>query len=232
MPSFGEIYSRHAEDYDELVSHEDYRRNLAVRLDELFDFRGKTVIEPGTGTGRLTKLYIEKACRAHCLDLSSHMLERAALNLASYRDKIVFDVRDNLSLHTLDQRADFVIEGWSFGHCAAGSGTRLEFVTDYLVANSLRLLIPGGTAIFIETLGTDVDEPGAPGKILSDFYGLLENRHGFTREIVATDYRFTDYGEAARIMGNFFGDAMRSAVEEKQERIIPEFTGIWHKSKQ
>ncbi len=229
MPSFSDIYSRHADSYDELVSHEDYRRNLAVRLDELFDFMGKSCIEPGTGTGRLTRMYIEKAASTLCLDLSPHMLERAALNLASYRDKIVFDVRDNLSLHTLDQRADFVIEGWSFGHCAAESGPRIDAVTEYLVVNSLRLLNPGGTVIFIETLGTNVDEPRAPGKVLPDFYGLLENHHGFTREIVATDYRFTDYGEAARIMGNFFGDAMKSDVEDKKKRIIPEYTGIWHR---
>jgi len=229
MPAFSEIYLLHADSYDELVSHEDYPGNLNVRLASLFDFSGKTFIEPGTGTGRLTGFYIEKAARTLCLDLSSHMLERAARNLERFGDKIVFDICDNLALHTLDHRADFVIEGWSFGHCAAASGTELEAVTDYLVANSLRLLNPGGTAIFIETLGTNVTEPRAPGKVLSDFYGLLENRHGFTREIVSTDYRFTDYGEAARIMGNFFGDAMKSAVEEKKERIIPEFTGIWHR---
>jgi len=30
-------------------------------------------------------------------------------------------------------------------------------------------------------------------------------------------------------MGAFFGDAMRAAVEERQLKIIPEFTGIWHR---
>ena len=38
--------------------------NLPKILNSLFDFSGKTVIELGVGTGRLTKTYIDKAARA------------------------------------------------------------------------------------------------------------------------------------------------------------------------
>lgn len=58
--------------------------------------------------------------------------------------------------------------------------------------------------IFIETLGSNVDEPVPPGEKLKGFYGLLENSHGFSKTVLRTDYRFTSNEEAQQIFGFFF----------------------------
>ena len=76
MPTMYEIYQKHSHEYDELLSYEDYLENLPKTLHSIFDFNGKSVIELGTGTGRLTNTYIQKAKSVSCFDRSEHMLEK------------------------------------------------------------------------------------------------------------------------------------------------------------
>jgi hypothetical protein len=83
--------------------------------------------------------------------------------------------------------------------------------------------------IVIETLGTNVQAPTIPHDLLAAFYRHLEEEYRFTRHVLATDYRFPDYTEAARIMGFFFGEEMCAQIMHAQQAIIPEFTGIWVK---
>jgi ubiquinone/menaquinone biosynthesis C-methylase UbiE len=229
MPTFEEIYTNHATEYDELVNHEDWQGNLPAFLDKAFDFTGKTVIEPGVGTGRLTRLYIDKAARAYCYDRSPHMLLQAARNLSRWKDKLSFEPCDNRELHTLDIKGDFVVEGWSFGHSVDPDPERLEASVRYLVESSARLLNPGGKIIILETLGTQTGKPFAPAPFLESFYNLLERAHGFTKEVIATDYRFDSLDEAARITGFFFGDAMRLRILEKGSPVVGEYTGVWYR---
>ncbi len=56
MPSMMEIYQNNAFGYDELVNHEDYKNNPGQLLESACDFNDKNVIEPGGGTGRVTRL--------------------------------------------------------------------------------------------------------------------------------------------------------------------------------
>lgn len=56
MPDHPEIYRSQAEQYDTLVSNEDYQNNLLPALQKLTSFNNKTVVEFGAGTGRVTCL--------------------------------------------------------------------------------------------------------------------------------------------------------------------------------
>jgi hypothetical protein len=55
---------------------------------------------------------------------------------------------------------------------------------------------------------------------------LLEHRHGFSKDVISTDYLFPDISEAKRILGFFFGEAMKDSISDK---LVKEYTGIWTK---
>ncbi len=230
MPSMYEIYEKHSFEYDELVRHEDYQGNLYKTLQSLFDFSGKAVLEFGTGTGRLTAMYASSAEKIFCFDRSSHMLEKARQNLLEFEDKINYDLCDNNQISSLDEKGDFVIEGWSFGHTVSDQSVTYTEKADELISTSLGRLKEEGTCIIIETLGTAVDTPIAPNKPLSEFYRLLEVKHGFTRVEISTDYRFESVEKAADICGFFFGAEAGEEIRKEGSLIVREFTGLWYKN--
>ena len=82
-----EIYKQQNDLYDELVNHEDYESNLNKFINNNFDFSNKLVCELGIGTGRVTKMYINKISKVNLYDLSEHMLEKAKTNLSEYKNK-------------------------------------------------------------------------------------------------------------------------------------------------
>jgi SAM-dependent methyltransferase len=225
MPEMAEIYLNHAGEYDELVRHEDYRNALGTFLERLIP-PGIDVLEAGTGTGRVTSLYIGRVRRALCCDRSEHMLAAARSNLSHYSGKIDFRICDNVSLDSIDGLFDCVVEGWSFGHTIIDSADPVKYTASRLVSACRRKLSPGGRMIIIETLGTNTPGIFVSRKELDDFYIWLENESGFSREVVRTDYRFESPAEAKRIMGFFFGNQMAASVNSAE---IPEFTGVWHK---
>ncbi|MBN2051814.1 MAG: class I SAM-dependent methyltransferase [Spirochaetales bacterium] len=223
-----EIYLKHADRYDELVTREDYKGNLPATLHRLYDFTGKRVVELGTGTGRVTALYIDLVSEALCCDRSVHMLQRAKENLAAFTDKIVFKQVENLGAGDLlaGYGADTVIEGWAFGHTVSEHDADIDGTVDALVTGCRRI---AGKTIIIESLGTNVEIPSPPNNDLLQFYTLLEEKHGFSREVVSTNYWFETLEDAMRIMGFFFGEEMGKAVAERGSLVIPEYTGIWYR---
>lgn len=230
MPTMYEIYDNHSYEYDELVQKEDYQNNLPKTLHSLFDFENKKIIEFGVGTGRLTQQYIAAAGQVSVYDRSSHMLDKAEINLKNYTDKISFGICDNNDISSVKERADFVLEGWSFGHTIKDYEDRAEDKIDELVSSCISLLNPGGSVIFLETLGTDTEKAEAPAEFLDHFYSRLENKHNFRKMEISTDYWFDSVDEAARIMGFFFGVESGAQIRKKNSKIIKEFTGLWYKT--
>ncbi len=220
-----EIYDHFPAEYDELVLHEDARGNLKKYLKHYIKPHS-SVIEFGAGTGRVTLQYIDIAGSVRVCDRSEQMLKKARVNLRDHADKLIFSIIDNGALNTVRGIYDHVIEGWAFGHTIHDYPDSVGQTAEALVSGATSLLKPGGTMIFIETLGTNVTSPMAPDSCLAEFYLLMEERYGFGRDIISTDYAFRDIPEAKRIMGFFFGETMADAVSGKQ---VTEFTGIWTK---
>ena len=228
MPSMYEIYRRHRTEYDRLVNAEDHEGHLPVFLHSILDWRGKTVLEGGLGTGRVTELFIDNARRVVGCDREAHMLEAARERLARCEDKLELRVADNFDLPVLTEKADVFIEGWSWGHAVVDGPDEVEAIAEALFAQVRKNLVPGGFVVLIETLGTNALSPAAPHPRLAEFYQLLQSRFGLRQTAISTDYRFPSVAEAADVLGFFFGDAMAQAVRAAHSAVVPEWTGVWH----
>lgn len=231
MPSMTEIYEKHSIEYDELVKFEDYENNLKTTLHRLNTFTNQVVAEFGTGTGRLTKTFIKDVNRAFCFDRSKHMLDKARINLEKYNEKIIFENLDHSAVIEKQLKADIAIEGWAFGHTLFNNTNEFSDIVKTLITNCEKITKPSGKIIIIETLGTNVDEPNPPGDLLRKFYNTLEEEYGFSKTIVRTDYKFPSQEDAERIMGFFFGEWIIDEIQKRNSSTIPEYTGIWVKTK-
>lgn len=229
MPTMYEIYENHAENYDALVNHEDYQGNLKSFLDSKIDFNNAVVYEAGTGTGRVTSLYVKQTRNVFCVDRSTHMLDQAKENLKIYSEKIHFIKGDNLELPPPGELIDVFIEGWAFCHTISDNKENLFQVADQLVKQSQCFVKKQGKIVFIETLGTFREIPEGPLEHHNVFYRYLQDKYGFQRNVVNTDYHFDSVERAAQIMGFFFGESMEKRILESKIQIIPEFTGVWIK---
>jgi precorrin-6B methylase 2 len=113
MPKMMEIYKDFSVNYDELLSFEDYQNNLTKILLEKIDWQDKVVYEAGIGTGRLTKIYIDKSKHCYGFDREDHMMKKCKINLKNYLDKITLSNCENIELKKIQEPVDIFIEGWS-----------------------------------------------------------------------------------------------------------------------
>ncbi len=223
MPSMYEIYENHSEQYHELVKYEDYQNNLPKFLGRFFN-KKQTVLELGIGTGRVTKMYIDKVNKAICCDKYAHMIEKAKKNLKSYESQIEYKYIDTKDIGKLEVKCDLVIEGWAVGHSVIDEFADLDNFLKLLFNQIYSKLNKNGTIIFIETMGSNVDNPRIPLKELEVFYEKLENVYLMTKTLVETDYKFPTIEDAKRIMTFFFGEQIK---EDINSNIVKEFTGVW-----
>ena len=224
MSTMFDVYQNYAELYDELVNHEDHECNLSAFLQNNIELKSKSVCEFGVGTGRVTKIYINDVKNADLFDNSTHMIEQAKNNLLQWSSKIRFFEADNRDINTIIEQYDVFIEGWSFGHLVVEEKYKSDYWIDKLINDSVR--ITKEKIVFIETMGTNVEKPNAPGESLRHFYSRLR-QYGFNESVIQTNYLFDNYIEDARIMGGFFGDKMRNEIENSKSKEIQEYTGIW-----
>ncbi len=228
MTDFKYIYSSQAERYERLVSREDYQGNLKPALAKIRPLACLNVVELGAGTGRFTRLLAPDVARITAFDISPHMLSVASGKLIrSILNNWQLVAADNRQLPLKTQVADLAIAGWSLGHSVGWYPDTWREEIGRALAETARILRPGGTIIILETLGTNRRSPHPPSPDLADYYAWLERVQGFQRNWIRTDYRFTSVQEAVALTRFFFGDEMAQEVLANDSLIVPECTGIW-----
>lgn len=228
MPTFEEIYARHAAEYDALVEREDYQGNLLPALRQAAPLDGVDVVEFGAGSGRLTRLLAPVVRQIHAFDASANMLAAAEQHLTALGTaNWALDVADNKRLPVADGSADVAIAGWSFGHSVGWFSESWREEIGAAVDEMARVLRPGGTAIILETMTTGSETPAPPTEGLATYYAWLERERGFSSTSIRTDYQFESLDEADRLTRFFFGDALADRVVREKWVILPENTGIW-----
>lgn len=228
---FREIYAAGAEQYDALVSREDYQSHILPALAAICPIEGAAVIEMGAGTGRMTRLLAPVTARIHAFDGSAHMLATARRRLeAQGATGWTLAAADNAALPIASACADLCIAGWSFGHATGWYPDSWQQVIGAALAEMRRVLRPGGTAIILETLGTGHDTPTPPSPTLAAYYAWLEGTHGFDHAWIRTDYQFASVPEAEQLTRFFFGDPLADRIVTEGTIILPECTGLWYRT--
>lgn len=226
MPEHREIYAKHADQYELLVSHEDYESNISRALSKTASFEAKDAVELGAGTGRLARLLAPAVKSIHVLDASPKMLQVAAEKLSEdgFHNWTVA-AADHRNLPLPDHSADVVISGWSIVYLVVWYESTWKSELAKGLAEMKRILRPGSNIIILETLGTGHVSPHPPDNLL-DYFAFLE-QEGFSSSWIRTDYRFESRPEAEEIVSGFFGDEMVGELVESETIILPECTGIW-----
>lgn len=224
------FYRENAQLFDRLAAREDCHGNLFAALNQIIPLDGLRVAEFGAGTGRLTRLLAAQAARVYAFDIESAMLKLAADNLrVTGMTNWRLAQADNHCPPVKDNCADLAIEGWSFAHTTAYCGTRWRESADQLHGELARILKPGGTAILIETLGLGKRQPEPPTEWLGQLYAHWQDKQGFQRMWIRTDFQFASPEEAEELLGGFFGAELAHIPIQPNQRIVPECTGIWWK---
>jgi SAM-dependent methyltransferase len=119
MPDYKTIYAQRGNEYEALISREDYQGNIPRAIDEIINVGGLDVLDLGAGTGRLTLLLAPRVKSMRAFDVSAEMLRvcRERL-LASGLSSWQVDVADHRQLPAPDHSADLVTSGWSVSYLA------------------------------------------------------------------------------------------------------------------
>lgn len=221
--NFKQIYATQAAAYDAMVSREDYQGNLWTALRHIRDFSGLRVVDVGAGTGRITRLLAPHIEQITAVDLSPHMLKQANLQETAVADACYLPFQSSI--------ADGAIAGWALGHSVGWYPDTWQTVIGQAIASMQRILRPTGSLILIETMGTGTETAVAPHAGLAAYYAWLETDLGFAHTTIPTDYQFTSVAEAIELTQFFFGDALAEKIQQQQLTILPEFTGIWWRTK-
>jgi uncharacterized protein len=226
------VYELRAGEYERLVAAEDHEGNLLRELERIAPTAGARVLEVGAGTGRITRQLVARGAQVTGFDRAEPMLAIARQRLS--------DVPGGAGRWTLacaDARDlpidgppsfDLAVAGWVFGHFRLWMPANWQETVARAIAEMERCVVPGGSVVVIETLGTGSAEPRAPSEALAEYYAWLEER-GFARTAIRTDYRFADVDAAAEATRVFFGQDMAERVRRERWAQIPECTGVWSK---
>jgi ubiquinone/menaquinone biosynthesis C-methylase UbiE len=221
------VYNEQADQYELLVSREDYQGNILRALERIRPFDGLDVIDLGAGTGRLTHILAPVVRTVLAFDISHHMLGVAAAKLAGsgLRNWQVV-VADHRRLPVADRAADVAISGWSVCYTVVGYEETWRDELGQVLAEMKRALRPGGTIVLLETLGTGYTTPHPP-ETLAAYLAFLEREAGFSSTWIRTDYQFESSAEAETLLSFFFGDPMTDRMISHVPPILPECTGVW-----
>jgi ubiquinone/menaquinone biosynthesis C-methylase UbiE len=145
LPDHPEIYRSQAEQYEALVSREDYQGNLLPALQKITSFNNKKVVEFGAGTGRLTTQVAPLAQSIQAYDISQHMLDLAAQKLTqSGLTNWHIQTADHRHVPAADHSADVILSGWSVCYVVVDHPQGWQAEIDKVLAEMNRVLIPGG----------------------------------------------------------------------------------------
>jgi len=232
MPDAREIYRLQPERYDELVRWEDRDGTVLSCLRALRPLEGAKVIEFGAGTGRLTRLLAPYVHSIKAFELEPTMVEVARHTLAQLGIKnCELNVADNIRVPVPDTSADLALAGWTYGHQTVWNEAAWRPQIEQALEEMLRVLLPGGIAVVLETLGTGHTNPFDPPPGLADYFALLEERYHFKRTWLRTDYEFPSKQRGEELLRFFFGDDTARKFLAVDGTRFPECTGVWWRRK-
>lgn len=229
MDHFKEIYAHHAALYHRMISSEDVESNLLPAIQKIVEIKGKTILDLGSGTGRIPLLLKNYGSKIISLDLNFPMLQeqkRYCLDGIGRWNILQGDMR---FLPVQDAKMDVVIAGWSIGHFCDWFGADWRTQVGRVLDEIHRAAAPQAVIMILETMTTGSLTPAPPTPGLARYYRWLEQEWGFSRTVIQTDYQFATIEQAVEFTEFFFGPELSDAIRRNGWARLPEWTGIWHK---
>jgi ubiquinone/menaquinone biosynthesis C-methylase UbiE len=228
LPTHKEIYASRANEYEALVSREDYQGNILKAMEAILPLQGLDVLDLGAGTGRLACLLAPLVRSMLAFDLSPHMIRVASAKLRRIKpERALAAAADHRWLPVRSQSADLIVSGWSASYVSVWSAGEWRPEAEAWLSEARRVLRPNGHVILFESLGTGNESPQRLPH-LENFYRWLDEK-GFASKWLRTDYRFESPELADELAGFFFGDEMRGNIKRGRTVTLPECTGVWWK---
>lgn len=229
MSDLRSIYSDQATKYHELIACEDVEGNLLSTIDRLTPISGKKILDLGSGTGRIPLLFQSYKPQIVGVDLHLDMLREQ--NKQRKRVEGSWDVfqADMRRIPLKNNCFDIVTAGWSISSIRVWEEEDWDAQISMILEEVQRTIKSGGMIIVIETMTTGSKTPAPPTDALREYYSWLENKWGFSAEVIQTDYQFENLKQAEELIGFFFGEDLKNKVRENKWVRVPEWTGIWHK---
>ena len=222
------LYTDHAEEYEILVSHEDYQDNLVAAIQRIQPLTGNVAAEFGAGTGRVTGLLAGRVKRLHAFDFSKSMLRVAQGRLRrNHWTNVSLALADSRRIPACSGWANFGIEGWAFLQIAVWHRQDWLKQLGQALTEMQRAVRPGGKMILIETLGTGESRPKVE-PFFRSVYDFLEAECGFAALDIRTDYYFESMEQIHEVVVPLFGQEMpERLIEVEAGWVLPECTGVW-----
>lgn len=221
------VYNTQTYQYDLLVAREDYQGNLPRAIREIAPLEGISLLDLGAGTGRVALLCAPYVKELTAMDAAWPMLKVAEAKLGDTPlRRWYLTTADHRALPLVDRSADLVTSGWSVCYLVSWNEGDWRVEVRRALAEMKRVLRPGGTILFMETLGTGHETPFRL-EHLAPYYRLLEEEEHFSSRWIRTDYRFESVEEAESLTRFFFGDELADRVARDQMVVLPECTGLW-----
>jgi ubiquinone/menaquinone biosynthesis C-methylase UbiE len=212
-----------------MISAEDVDGNLVPAIERIADLDGKRVLDLGTGTGRIPLLLHDRAAQLVGLDLYASMLRENVVQRRGRGGSWGLVQGDMSALPFPEGWADVLIAGWAIGHLRSWFEGDWRARIGGVLDEMHRVVQPGGALIILETLTTGSLTPAPPTRELAEYYAWLEDRWGFERQEIQSDYRFPSVEAAAEHTEFFFGAELASSIRENGWARLPEWTGVWGK---
>jgi ubiquinone/menaquinone biosynthesis C-methylase UbiE len=226
---FKRIYTGQAAAYQRMISAEDTDSNLGPALERVAPFKGKRLLDLGTGTGRIPLLVGQYTGHLVGLDLHAAMLEENKRQREEAKGRWRLVQGDMRFLPFPAGWAEVITAGWAIGHVRTWFDRDWQAQVGQILAEMHRLIASGGTLIILETLTTGGLKAEPPSAALAGYYTWLENEWDFTWHVVSTDFQFATVEEAVARTEFFFGPEMAAKIELNAWNRLPEWTGLWSK---
>ena len=220
------IYETEGDQYQALISREDYLGNIPRALDEIVKVDGLDVIDLGAGTGRLAVMLAPRVKSIRAFDASEEMLRvcRQRLQVTGLSNWQV-EVADHRQLPVADHSADLVVSGWSVAYLYVWHPETWRMELEKWLGEMKRVLRPGNFIVLFESLGSGHESPTWL-EHLSGYYAWLDEA-GFKNKWIRTDLKFESLEEAEALSSFFFGEEFGDKVRQNNWIILPECTGVW-----
>lgn len=227
MDHFIHIYRNRAPEYHRLIAAEDVNGNLLHALQAAVPLSDASVLDVGTGTGRLPLLLHHQAGRIAGLDLHAAMLRQnqAQRSAALGRWGLVQGDMGHLPFPASSWKV--TLAGWAIGHFCAWFAPDWKTPVGRVLSEMQRITVPGGWNVIFETLGTGSPQPAAPTAELNAYYDWLESDWGYERHILRTDYHFATVEQAVETTEFFFGSELAGQIRQQGWSRLREWTGMW-----